>query len=151
MAKAKKKSCLDYALEYIYRYPKTEKELKIRLLEKHYSEEEVENTIQFLKSKWRLDDRKFAEAYIRSEIWKKWKPKIIVYKKLLQKWVDKDIVDEAFRQLGEEIEEGILQKIEKEIKKLKQKWKNWFDIIQILLRRWYHLSDIKKVLNKDSE
>jgi SOS response regulatory protein OraA/RecX len=49
MSKSKKTPVIDYALKYISRYPKTEKELRIRLLEKHYSEEEVEKAIQYLK------------------------------------------------------------------------------------------------------
>ena len=28
------KPCIDYALDYIYRYPKTEKELRIQLIKK---------------------------------------------------------------------------------------------------------------------
>lgn len=151
MVKSKKTPVIDYAIKYIYRYPKTEKELKVRLLEKWYSEEEIQRAIDFLKSKWWLDDKKFAEAYIRSEIWKKWKPKIIVYRKLLEKWIDKNIIEEVFEELDDEIKEGIYSKIEKEIQKLKAKWKDWFDILQILLRRWYRLSDIKKVLNKKNE
>jgi SOS response regulatory protein OraA/RecX len=50
MPQSKKTPAIDYALKYIYRYPKTEKELRVRLLEKHYSEEEIEKAIQYLKS-----------------------------------------------------------------------------------------------------
>jgi len=148
MAKSKKTPAIDYALKYIRRYPKTEKELRVRLLEKHYSEEEIEKAVQYLKKQWRLDDKKFAQMYIESELIKKWKPKAVVYKKLLEKWIDRDIIEEIFSDLKEEIQEWIINKIMLEIDKLKRKWKNGFDIIQILMRRWYALKDIKKAINK---
>ncbi|MFZ5341167.1 MAG: hypothetical protein ACOZBL_00965 [Patescibacteria group bacterium] len=44
-------SCLDYASNYIYRFPKTEKELKVQLLKKGYSEDEIDQSIDYLKLK----------------------------------------------------------------------------------------------------
>ena len=78
-------SCKDYALKYINRYPKTEEELRVKLLTKHYSEEEIDNTISWLKHmKW-VDDEQFARLYFQSESVKKGKPPYLVKQKLLQK------------------------------------------------------------------
>jgi SOS response regulatory protein OraA/RecX len=87
--------------------------------------------------------------YIESELIKKWKPLIKVKRALLEKWVEKKIIEELLDQKKEEIEDWIVNKIKKEIEKLKHRWKDGFDIIQILLRRGYRFSDIKKVLNND--
>jgi hypothetical protein len=47
------------------------------------------------------------------------------------------------------MEEGILERIKKEIAAYKKKDVEWFEIIQKLLRKWYKLDDIKRViLNK---
>gem|GEM_PF-3225407 len=43
--------CCFYAMSYINRYPKTEKELFSKLLEKKYSQKDVDDTIKFLKFK----------------------------------------------------------------------------------------------------
>jgi SOS response regulatory protein OraA/RecX len=86
--------------------------------------------------------------YIETELIKKWKPKVVVVKKLLEKWVDKSIINQVISDLEEQIQDGQIEKIQKEIVKLKQRWKNGFDIIQALMRRGYSLSLIKKAINK---
>lgn len=122
-------SCKDYALHYIHRYPKTEQELKVKLLTKHYNEDEVDATIAWLKQmKW-VDDVQFTNLYFQSESVKKGKPPYLVKQKLLQKGVDKKIVEKVFGQLEEEIDEGIIQRIQKEVQKLKKKGLDGFDII----------------------
>ena len=148
MAKSKKTPVIDYALKYIYRYPKTEKELRIKLLEKHYTEEEIEKAVQYLKSQWWLDDKRFTEMYIESELIKKWKPLIVVKNTLLSKWVDSNIVNQLIDEKFKEIAEWIINKLIQEIVKMKQKWKEWFDIIQTLMRRGYSLKFIKKAIER---
>jgi len=138
--------CLDYALHYIYRYPKTEKELKIQLMKKWYNDEEIDFAISNLKLKWYVDDKKFAEAYINSELIKKWKPVVMVKSKLLLKWVDKHIIEEVLSSQEEDIDTALWEAIKKEIEKYKRKWLEWFDIIQKLLWKWYKMNDIKKVI-----
>lgn len=64
-------SCLDYSLRYIHLYPKTEQELRTKLFTKKYSEQEIDKTIEFLKSKGYIDDIQFTKLYIESELVKK--------------------------------------------------------------------------------
>lgn len=138
--------CLDYALKYIYRYPKTEKELRIQLYTKWYSTSEVDHAIEDLKKKNYVNDMMFAESYIRSEVVNKGKPSIRIIQKLQQKWVSQDIVKDVLKKYDQEMSEGTLQKISKEIQAYKRKDVDWFDIIQKLLRKWYKLDDIKRVI-----
>lgn len=64
-------SCKDYALKYIHRYPKTEQELRVKLLTKHYNEDEIDHTIARLKQmKW-VNDEQFTRLYFQSEAVKK--------------------------------------------------------------------------------
>lgn len=88
----------------------------------------------------------FAESYIRSEIVNKWKPAIRIIQKLHQKWVPQDIVRDVLKKYDEEMGEGIHDKIKKEIQAYKRKDIDGFDIIQKLMRKWYKLADIKKVI-----
>lgn len=138
--------CLNYAMHYIYRFPKTEKELRIQLLKKWFNDEEVDFAISNLKEKGYVDDKKFVQAYINSELSKKWKPQIVIKSKLITKWIDKGTIDEILYQEQENIENATSQTIKKEIEKFKRKWIDWFDIIQKLLSKWYTLKDIKKVV-----
>jgi len=78
-------SCKDYALKYINRYPKTEEELRVKLLTKHYPEDEIDDTIARLKKMNRVNDEQFARLYFQSESVKKGKPPYLVKQKLIQK------------------------------------------------------------------
>lgn len=114
-------SCQDYALKYINTYPKTEQELRVKLLTKRYDEEDIDKTITWLKKMTWVNDEQFARLYFQSESVKKGKPPYLVKQKLLQKGVDKKIVEKVFTQLESEIDEGIIVRIRKEVDKLKKK------------------------------
>lgn len=140
--------CFDYALKYIYRYPKTEKELKIQLYTKGYNTKDIDRTMVELKKKNYINDEMFAESYIRSEIVNKGKPAIRIIQKLYQKWVPQEIVRDILKKYENEMGEGIHDKIRKEIAAYKKKEVDGFDIIQKLMRKGYKLDDIKKVIEK---
>ncbi len=140
------KPCIDYALEYIYRYPKTEHELRIQLSKKWYFGNEIDTAIEMLAKKWYIDDRNFATMYIESELIHKGKPSIIIVKKLLEKWVDKAMLKELMDQYEQQADESIDVRIKTEI----ERYKKWGDegvaIIQKLMRRWYTIKQIKSAL-----
>ncbi|MFA7284462.1 MAG: regulatory protein RecX [Candidatus Absconditabacterales bacterium] len=140
--------CLDYAMDYIYRFPKTEKELKVQLTKKGYYEDDIEETMEELKRRGYLSDEMFAKLYIQSELVNKGKPSIVVVQKLLFKGVDKTLVKDLMQQYEEESQEGINERIRKEIDKLKKQGLEGVDIIHKLLRRGYKLDEIKKTLQK---
>ena len=140
------KSCYDYSLEYISRYPKTEKELRIKLYQKWYSSEDVDKTIDVLKKKKYVDDKMFSEMYVRSDVVKKGKPSLALRKKLEMKGIDKATLNDVFNENQADMQEGIEKKIKKDIEQYKSKDVNGFDIIQKLMRRGYKLADIKKVI-----
>lgn len=138
--------CLDYALHYISRFPKTEKELRIQLMTKWYVSLDIDKAMAFLKEKKFVDDRLFTEAYLRSECARKGKPTIAVTQKLREKGVSKDTIQAISRSMEQEIQEWIYKKIKKDIEVCKKRWEEGFDIIQRLMKKWYRLDDIKKVI-----
>jgi len=144
-------TCLDYALHYISAYPKTEKELKIKLMQKWYFSEDINKALDFLKEKNFLNDRMFVESYIRSEIINKWKPTIAIIKKLQEKWADKHLIAQIIKDNEEDINIWIKEKIKKEIASYKKRWEEWFDIIQKIMRKWYRLWDIKDVIKESQK
>lgn len=138
------KTCQDYALEYIYRFPKTEKELRIQLSKKGYYGIEIDETVDWLKRKGFVDDVNFATMYIESELVHKGKPSIIILKKLYEKWVDKQIIKDLMEKFEWQAQNGINERIHKEIEKWKKQWLEWVPLIQKLLSRWYTLDEVKK-------
>ncbi len=138
--------CLDYALSYLSRFPKTEQELKIQLHIKGYPSSEIQEAIAFCKQKKYIDDDAFVRSYLHSEVVKKGKPLIRVINKLKQKWISETLLRTHIEHMQEELHQGIYQAIQKDINTYKKKGLEGFDIIQKLMRKWYKLQDIKQVL-----
>jgi regulatory protein len=145
------KSCYEYAIWVIGKYPKTEKELRIKMYQQGYDSETVWRTLEKLKKDNFVNDELFAESYINSEVIRKGRPLIVITQKLEMRGIEKDIISSVVHNAWEEIENWILQWIEKEINQYKKKGVDWFDIIQKLMRKWYRLWDIKKVIKSREE
>lgn len=139
-----KTTCTEYALYYINRFPKTEKELRLQLLKKSYHESDIDQTLSWLKFKNYINDRNFAKLYIASELIKKGKAQILIKQKLLEKWIDKHLIQELLVQYETEIQEWVNQNLAKEIEQYKKKWFEGVEIIQKLMRKWYQYRDIKQ-------
>ena len=142
-----KTEVIDYALRYIYRYPKTEKELILQLRKKWYKESEIEKTIIFLKKKKYLNDKNFVKDYVDYHLVRRWKPIIYVKSKLYEKWVDSNIIKEVISDKFDEINKWIEKQIKKEIEAYKAKWLDGIDIIQRLNRKGYTINQVKYVIN----
>lgn len=140
------KSCYEYAIGVVSKYPKTEKELRIKLYQQGYDSEMVVRTLEKLKSENFVNDQLFAESYLNSEVMRKGKPLLVITQKLALKGIDKKILGELTNKYEEELQEWIYWGIEKEIRQYKKKGVEGFEIIQKLLRKGYKLSDIKKVI-----
>lgn len=145
------KSCYEYAIGIITKYPKTEKELRIKLYQQGYDSEMVLRTLEKLKSENFVNDLLFAESYLNSEVMKKWKPFFLIKKKLELKGIDKQLLNKLSDKYAEDIQEGILQGIQREIRNYKKRGTDGFEIIQKLMRKGYKLSDIKKVIKENAK
>lgn len=145
------KSCYEYAIWVIGKYPKTEKELRIKMYQQWYDSEIVTRTLEKLKQDNFVNDELFAESYINSEVIRKGRPLLVITQKLEMRGVDKSIISKVVHDAWDNIDNWILQWIEKEIKQYKKKWVDGFDIIQKLMRKWYRLGDIKRVIKSKEE
>lgn len=145
------KSCYEYAITLISKYPKTEKELRIKLYQQGYDSEMVMRTVEKLKTENFVNDQLFAESYLNSEVIRKGKPLFVIKQKLELKGIDKALLAQLMEKYAEDIQEGIFQGIEKEIKQYKKKGVDGFEIIQKLMRKGYRLGDIKRVIQGREE
>ena len=141
-----KRDVIDYALNYIFKYPKTEQELLIQLRKKGYTDHHIKRAIDYLKEKNYLNDKEFIKSYIYSHLIRRWKPIIYVKSRLAQKWVNMNDVKEIISEQIDEINKWIWKQIRKDIEKYKAKGENQLDILQKITRKWYTLNQIKKVL-----
>lgn len=147
-------SCLDYALKYIHRYPKTEFELKLQLRKKWYTDNEIQETIvQFYALNY-INDEEYTKLYFSSEVEKKWKPLLKVKSLLLKKWVDRDLIERIVEENIFSLETWMKKKICSIVHTLKKRWLLWIDIIQKIQSRGYSFSLIKSAIeerNKNQE
>lgn len=142
----KTSSCKEYAVRLISAVPKTHKQLKWKLLMKWYQESEVDEVIQRLDDKWYINDHTFARLYMQSEVCKKWKPVFQIRQKLLEKWIDKQIIWQVLAELDTDLDDWIVSKIQSEIQKMKKKWIEWFEIINKIYKKWYRIDQIKQAM-----
>ena len=145
------KSCYEYAMDVLSKYPKTEKELRIKMYQQGYDSQIVMRTLEKLKLENFLNDKMFAESYLNSEVMRKGKPLLVIQKKLIMKGIDPKIIAELSTAFAEDIQEWIERRIEKEIDQYKKKDIDGFEIIQKIMRKGYRLADIKKVVKARSE
>ena len=115
------KSCYEYAMDVLSKYPKTEKELRIKMYQHGYDSQMVMKTLEKLKVENFLNDKMFAESYLNSEVMRKGKPLFLVQQKLTMKGIDPKIIAELSNQFAEDIQEGIENRIQKEINQYKKK------------------------------
>lgn len=144
-------TCLDYSLNYIHLYPKTEQELRTKLYTKKYPEPDINWTIDFLKTKGYINDLQFTQLYIQSEVVKKGKLPALVKAKLIHKWVDKTIINQVMEEKENDMDDGVLKRIRKEIEKYKSKWLDWYEIMLKISQKWYRISEIRKAIKEWEE
>ena len=141
-------SCLEYAISYLSRYPKTGQEMRILLYRKGYDSEQITSTMESLKKNNFINDEKYIESYFYSEVEKNGRPVYVAKQKLLQRGAPKHLIDEYVAKHEDELSEGIFRGIEKQIAVYKKKGVDGFDIIQKLMKKGYRLQDIKKVIGR---
>lgn len=91
--------CREQALKFLSFSDRTEKELRDRLGEKGYGEEEVEDTLAFLKDYGYIDDRRYARKFAGDSVRLKGHGPGRIRTELLRKGVGRDVVDEVLEEM----------------------------------------------------
>ncbi len=112
MTSKKLKQANNYSLKLISQYSRTIFEIQKKLKSKYFSPEIVQQTIQFLKDNNYLDDKEYAQQWLEFQLKNRPCGKALCYKKLKQKRVSTDIIDQVLKQkYPEEKEQQILEKL----------------------------------------
>lgn len=126
----------DTAIRQISRSLKSESEVRNKLEEKGYTEEEAEGAIQKLRSYGYVNDRAYAHAYVST--YSKDRGKLRLTYELSAKGISKEIIDDV---LPESEEENAKQLALKKCKKYTEKEK----LIRYLMGRGFDFDTSKKV------
>jgi regulatory protein len=99
---------------------RSEKELLQRLKQKGFSGELCQDTVNFLKEKKFIDERVFAKGWVSSRLKRPFGLRRIK-QELVQKGLDKEVIQETFAQAREDYDEGSVIRLlaEKRFSKLK--------------------------------
>ena len=100
---------------------RSEKELVQRLKQKGFSEELSQDTVNFLKDKKFIDDRIFAKGWVSSRLKRPFGLRRIK-QELVQKGLDKEVIEETFARAKEDYDEGGVVRELAERKFSKLKW-----------------------------
>jgi regulatory protein len=111
-AEKSRQKTFDRAVNLLTYKPRSINELRTRLLEKNWTNEEIVDTvIEKLKEYNYLNDAQFAKSFADSQIRQKAVGKRILKQKLTQKKLDKETVEEALEKALEETpEEEIIER-----------------------------------------
>lgn len=145
----RKQIALDYAFRLFKFRPRTKFELYDRLKRKGYTDKEIKKTITYLTESGLLDDEKFAKEWISSRF-RKGKSIRLIKSELLQKGVDKEVVERVFAEMKIQPSDEL-----KVIEELIRKKKIYEDLepsvrkrrlVAFLLRRGFSLELIETAL-----
>ena len=138
-----------YALLLLKFRLRSEQELKARLKQKGFSEELAGSTVSFLKDKEFIDDRIFAKGWVSSRLKRPFGLRRIK-QELIQKGLDKEIIEETFVQTKEDYNESqiVSQLAQQRFSKLKgiEPFKAKARVYAYLMRRGFSLDLIGDVV-----
>ena len=109
MSTKSQKSAVEKAMDLLLFKARSEYELRSKLKEKEYSDEEIDEAIKYVSSFGYLNDRKYAEQFVLSNSSKK-SISSIRYE-LKQKHIDDDIIDEVLMDVETDEEDIVYELI----------------------------------------
>jgi len=136
----------EYALRVISHRPRTVWEIDKKLADKGYDSEIIALVIAFLKEYSFLDDESFTRMWIRSRTIGKPSGPRRIYAELVQKRVDRELIEQHLAGLTPEKEEEMaIRLVESRCRKTGF---NYNRLQGFLLRRGFNPGAVKKVLSE---
>ena len=108
------------ALRFLSYRPRTEKEIRSKLREKEFGDEEIEKTLASLHTLGYINDEEFARSYIRNQLALRPKGTLVLKQKLLLLGVAKETIDTALNEVfqGTSQHDAAMDAAQKFLKKL---------------------------------
>ena len=97
------------AMQLLERMDRTEQNLRKKLAEKEFTEEEIDDAIAYVKSYHYLDDERYASTYVRFHGASKSRTRLL--QDLLQRGVDKETASAAIETAYEGDEEALIRQL----------------------------------------
>ena len=135
------------ALHLLNDMGRTESQLRQKLKQDHYTDEMIERAIAYVKSFGYINDADYARNFVESR--KDRKSKKELYAQMIQKGLDKDVIEQAFLECyeKEDARDAIAELLRK--KKYDPETADWKDtqkILGFLTRKGFGYDDIRQVI-----
>lgn len=139
------------AVNFLKTRERSKKEIRDKLKIKEYSESVIEKVLAKLENLDLLNDKRFAEMFVRDRMKLKPKGKKVLSIELAQKGIDRDIIEEVLQELmsgDEEIElaKKVFEKAEKKYSGLEKNLRR-DKIIKYLLGKGFSYNIVEKIFN----
>ena len=139
----------EYALRYLSYRPRSIREVGQKLADKGYDRETTGHVIEFLKDHKFLDDEAFTCMWIRNRTREKPCGRRRIYTELLQKGIDKNIIEQYLGELSPQKEAEMAAALV--AGKCRRTAFDYRKLSGFLLRRGFSPSTVKSVLSEFSK
>lgn len=146
------KRAKDYAFKLLSYRPRSIKEIEGRLKKKDYSSKVILEVIKSLKRLKFLNDKEFARMWVESRIKTRHMGRYRLQQELLQKGIDRDLIEKTLSDYREEEEIEVAKEIAQ--RRLKRSYRNLNEVAtkrklySFLQRRGFSYDIIQEVLRK---
>lgn len=134
------------AQELILRRPRSEKEMRDYARRKKWDDELYNKVVQRLRGKGYLNDKKFAEFWLRARIGSKPISKRKLNAELRQKGIERELINEILLGYSSDEEQDALDRL---VEKKRSKYPDEQKLIAYLARQGFSFEAIKMALKKD--
>lgn len=143
------KNIREYSLGLLAKRDYTEQRIKEKFFEKKYSEEEIAESLKWLKEKDFINDDRFTENYVKCRILNIKTGKQKLYFKLKQLGIGKELIEKHLRAVKEEDELEKAKELSKRwLVKNEEKDKKYERLGHHLAGKGYEIDVIREVLGK---
>lgn len=148
--------CKNSALRIVEKAYKTEKEIKDKLIEKGFPESVIKRTFEFLKEYNLLNDKRYADMYVKDKIKNQGRNKIKY--SLMRKGVSEELIEEKISSIDVEDEKEIAFAMAKKkydvlCKREQDKYKLSQKLFRFLIGKGYSFecsnAVVKKIINNN--
>lgn len=144
------KRAKDYAFKLLSYRPRSIKEIQDRLKKRDYSSRIISEVIKSLKRLKFLNDKEFARMWVESRIKTRPMGRYRLYQELIQKGIDRDLIEKTLSNYREEEEIELAKELAQ--RKLKRSYQNLDEVTTkrrlygFLQRRGFSYDTIQEVL-----
>ena len=145
-----KNKAINYALNFLNFKWRTEKEIRNKMLLKGYDEKIIQEAISYLKEQKLIDDRRFAEGFVKDKINFNKLGKYRLKNELYNKGISGDIIDEVLSENCDDELERAMELGRKKLPSYKNDDKNaiYRKLGGFLQRKGYSYDCISKVMRE---